>query len=107
MDGPKTSASSNPIDFLGSISFKAVAKFTAVVDFPTPPLPEATNKICLTPFIRFRLGSPRAMISFCLASMFSCLVLAGSIVVLYWKHEIGLVCRILDQIIINFYSFSF
>lgn len=83
MDGPKTSASNNPIDFFGSIIFKAVAKFTAVVDFPTPPLPEATSKICLTPFICFRLGSPRAMISFCLASIVSCLFLVASVVVLY------------------------
>ena len=35
----------------------------AVVDFPTPPLPEATSKTCLTPFIGFFLGSPRAIIS--------------------------------------------
>ena len=36
----------------------------AVVDLPTPPLPEATTTTCLTPCIDFLLGSPRAMRSF-------------------------------------------
>jgi len=91
-EGPKTSASSNPMDFFGSIIFRAVAKFTAVVDFPTPPLPEAIRKICLTPFIRFRFGRPRAMTSLCLASRCSCLVLVESIIVLCWnKQKTGII----------------
>jgi hypothetical protein len=34
----------------------------AVVDFPTPPFPEATTMTSLTPSIGFCLGSPRDMI---------------------------------------------
>ena len=30
----------------------------ATVDFPTPPFPEATIRICFTPFIGFLFGSP-------------------------------------------------
>ena len=39
----------------------------AVVDFPTPPFPEATTMTCLTPGIGFCLGRPRAMCCFCLS----------------------------------------
>ena len=42
----------------------------AVVDFPTPPFPEATSIICLTPVIGFCFGSPRAMSCACLSSNF-------------------------------------
>lgn len=34
----------------------------AVVDFPTPPFPEATTITSLTPSMGFCLGSPRDMI---------------------------------------------
>ena len=63
IDGPKTSASNNPTDLFGSLIFKATAKFTEVVDFPTPPFPEATIKICFTPSIDFFFGRPRASTS--------------------------------------------
>lgn len=39
----------------------------AVVDFPTPPLPEATTMTCLTPAMGFCLGRPLAMCCFCLS----------------------------------------
>ena len=42
----------------------------AVVDFPTPPFPEATSIICLTPVIGFCFGNPRAMSCACLSSNF-------------------------------------
>ena len=47
-DGPKTSASSKPTR---RFSARAVAhaRFTAVVDLPTPPLPDATAMIRWTP----------------------------------------------------------
>lgn len=39
--------------------FKNKEILPAVVDFPTPPFPEATTTTCLTPSIGFCFGSPR------------------------------------------------
>ena len=50
-DGPKTSASNNPT-FNPSLD-KATARLTEVVDFPTPPLPEATATTALMLGTRF------------------------------------------------------
>ena len=41
------SASSNPTD--APLLRRAAARFTATVDLPTPPLPDATAIVCLTP----------------------------------------------------------
>ena len=45
IDGPKISAS-NRATFNPHFA-EAMARFTAVVDFPTPPFPEATAMMCL------------------------------------------------------------
>src|SRR5580700_103580 len=49
IDGPKMSASSTPT--LRPRSRKASARLTAVVDLPTPPLPDATAMMAPTPGI--------------------------------------------------------
>nr|AFK40152.1 unknown [Lotus japonicus] len=49
--GPYTSASSKPT-FSWHLLASATAKLTAVVDLPTPPLPEATAIVSFTPSIR-------------------------------------------------------
>ena len=41
------SASSSPV--LTPMAASPSARFTAVVDLPTPPLPEATAMMCFTP----------------------------------------------------------
>src|SRR5216110_3485400 len=46
-DGPRMSASSSPTSAPAMRS--AAARFTATVDLPTPPLPDATAIVCLTP----------------------------------------------------------
>ena len=48
IDGPYISASINPT--LAPCFAKAAARFTATVDFPTPPLPDAIAPVFLTPF---------------------------------------------------------
>jgi len=45
IDGPKISASSRAT--FNPHFADAIARFTAVVDFPTPPFPEATAMMCL------------------------------------------------------------
>jgi hypothetical protein len=45
-EGPEISASINPT--FAPNSANATARFTAVVDFPTPPLPEAIAMMFLT-----------------------------------------------------------
>ena len=42
----------------------AMDHIPAVVDFPTPPFPEATNTTCLTPAIGHFFGIPRDCLSF-------------------------------------------
>uniref|UniRef100_W8C0A8 Uncharacterized protein n=1 Tax=Ceratitis capitata TaxID=7213 RepID=W8C0A8_CERCA len=63
IDGPKISASNNPTRF--PILARLTARFTATVDFPTPPFPEATTTISVTPGKGARLGKPRAISSCC------------------------------------------
>ena len=46
MEGPKMSASNRAV--LRPICDSAMARLVAVVDLPTPPLPEATAMIALT-----------------------------------------------------------
>ena len=46
-EGPYTSASSRPTR--APSAARASARFTAVVDLPTPPLPEATARMFFTP----------------------------------------------------------
>src|SRR5881227_1339210 len=50
------SASSSPT--LWPISFRARARLVATVDLPTPPLPEATATMCLTPGSEIFCGGP-------------------------------------------------
>ena len=54
--GPNKSASSNPTESPFNDSPRAI--LTDVVDFPTPPLPDATAITCLTPGIGSLGGSP-------------------------------------------------
>src|SRR6185369_17757925 len=49
------SASSRPV--ATPLAARPSARLTAVVDLPTPPLPEATAMMCLTPGTSMRLGA--------------------------------------------------
>ena len=50
------SASSSPV--LTPLAASPSARFTAVVDLPTPPLPEATAMMCFTPGTSMRPPPP-------------------------------------------------
>src|SRR5579859_3069570 len=49
------SASRRPV--LTPLAARPSARFTAVVDLPTPPLPEAMAMMCFTPGTSMRLGA--------------------------------------------------
>ena len=66
MLGPKISASRRDIQEEELIFDRARDKLTAVVDFPTPPFPDATSMTFFTPSIVFLLGNPLAINSVCL-----------------------------------------
>ena len=55
MFGPYMSASTSPT--LAPVSRSARARFTATVDFPTPPFPEDTAMVCFTSGMRGSAGA--------------------------------------------------
>ena len=61
--GPKMSRSKRPTlgfrdDGEGCVSESAAARLAEMVDFPTPPLPDETQMMCLTLGIRRGCGGP-------------------------------------------------